>query len=163
MTKTRDIKELGDKTFACKAASMSDLKVRMLGDNYACATLLVKMTGTYKGKDFRGDFRALDFFEKKGDKWQAVISQITKVEKDKESQAAVAAAAKIACVLEHVMHSMSSSSFVLGGQPDRGRGRGRERGRHGVRSLHPPQVGELMSNVPPGQALPTALTVHDTL
>lgn len=84
MTKTKDIKELGDKTFVCKSASMSDFKVRMLGDNYACATLLVKMTGTYKGKDFSGDFRALDIFEKKGDKWQAVASQITKVEKDKE-------------------------------------------------------------------------------
>ena len=63
---------------------MSDFKVRMLGDNYACATLLVKMTGIYKGRNFSGDFRAMDIFEKKDGKWQAIASQITKVRKGKE-------------------------------------------------------------------------------
>ena len=84
MNKAQDIKELGDKTFVCKSASMSEIKIRMLGDNHAVATGLVKMAGTYKGKDFASDFRALDLFEKKGDKWQAIVSQITKVEKEKE-------------------------------------------------------------------------------
>jgi hypothetical protein len=47
-------------------------------------TGVVKMAGTYKGKDFSENFRALDIFEKKDGKWQALYSQITKVEKEKE-------------------------------------------------------------------------------
>jgi ketosteroid isomerase-like protein len=84
MTKAQDIKEVGDKTFVCKSASMSDVKVKMLGDNYAYVTGMVKMAGTYKGKDFNGDFRAIDVFEKKDGKWQALYSQITKVQKEKD-------------------------------------------------------------------------------
>jgi ketosteroid isomerase-like protein len=80
MTKAQDIKELGDKTFVCKSASMSDVKVKMLGDNDAYVTGVVKMAGTYKGKDFSGDFRTIDVFEKKDGKWQALYSQITKVQ-----------------------------------------------------------------------------------
>lgn len=80
MTKAEDIKELGDKTFVCKSASMSDVKVKMLGDNDAYVTGVVKMAGTYKGKDFSGDFRTIDVFEKKDGKWQALYSQITKIQ-----------------------------------------------------------------------------------
>lgn len=80
MAKAQDIKELGDKTFVCKSASMSDVKVKMLGDNDAYVTGVVKMAGTYKGKDFSGDFRTIDVFEKKDGKWQALYSQITKVQ-----------------------------------------------------------------------------------
>lgn len=47
MTKAQDIKELEDKTFVCKSASMSDVKVKMLGDNFAHVTGVVKMTATY--------------------------------------------------------------------------------------------------------------------
>ncbi len=84
MTKAQDIKDVADKTFVCKSGAMSDLKVRMMGDNYACVTGLVKMSGTYKGKDFSGEYRAIDCFEKKEGKWQGTFGQITKVEKDKE-------------------------------------------------------------------------------
>ncbi len=86
MTKAQDVKELGDKTFVCKSASMSDVKVKMLGDNHGYVTAVVKMRGTYKGKDFSGDFRSIDVFEKKDGKWQALYSQTSKVknEKDKE-------------------------------------------------------------------------------
>jgi ketosteroid isomerase-like protein len=80
--KAKDIKELGDKTFVCKSASMSDIKVKAMGDNAAYATGMVKMAGTYKGKEFSSDFRAVDIFEKKDGKWQAVYSQITKIDKD---------------------------------------------------------------------------------
>lgn len=83
-TKAQDIKDVADKTFVCKSASMSDIKVKTMGDNYAYASGTVKMAGTYKGKDFSGDFRAVDIFEKKDGKWQAVYSQITKIEKEKE-------------------------------------------------------------------------------
>jgi len=84
MTKAQDIKELEDKTFVCKSASMSDAKVKMMGDNYAYVTGIVKMSGSYKGKDFDESFRAVDVFEKKNGKWQSTYSQITKMGKEKE-------------------------------------------------------------------------------
>ena len=83
-TKAKDIKELGDKTFVCKSASMSDVKVKAMGDNSAYATGIVKMAGSYKGKDFSSEFRAVDIFEKKDGKWQAVYSQVTKIDKEKD-------------------------------------------------------------------------------
>jgi ketosteroid isomerase-like protein len=83
-TKDKDIKELGDKTFVCKSASMSDAKVTMMGENYAFVTGIVKMAGSYKGKDFDESFRAIDVFEKKNGKWQSTYSQITKIGKEKE-------------------------------------------------------------------------------
>jgi ketosteroid isomerase-like protein len=84
LTKAQDIKELGDKTFVCKSASMSDVKVKMLGDNFAYVTGVLKMRATYKGNDISGDYRSIDVFEKKDNKWQALYSQITKVKKEKE-------------------------------------------------------------------------------
>jgi len=83
-TKTQDIKDVADKTFVCKSASMSDVKVKTMGDNSAYATGIVKMAGTYKGKDFSSEFRAVDIFEKKDGKWQGVYSQVTKIDKEKE-------------------------------------------------------------------------------
>jgi ketosteroid isomerase-like protein len=84
MTKAQDIKELGDKTFVCKSASASDIKVKAMGDSHAYVTAMIKMAGTYKGEDFSGEYRATDIFEKKDGKWQAIHSQITKVKKDKD-------------------------------------------------------------------------------
>ena len=84
MTKAQDIKELEDKTFVCKSASMSDAKVKMMGDNYAYVTGIVKMSGSYKGKDFDETYRAVDVFEMKNGKWQSTYSQITKMGKEKE-------------------------------------------------------------------------------
>lgn len=83
-TKEKDIKELGDKTFVCKSASMSDAKVNMMGENFAYVTGIVKMAGSYKGKDFDETYRAVDVFEKKNGKWQSTYSQITKIAKEKE-------------------------------------------------------------------------------
>ena len=84
VSKAKDIKEVEDKTFVCKSASASDLKVKTMGDNHASVTGMIKMTGAYKGEDFSADFRSVDIFEKKDGKWQAIYSQITKVGKDKE-------------------------------------------------------------------------------
>lgn len=82
MTKAQDIKELGDKTFVCKSASMSDASVKMIGDSAAYVTTTTKMAGTYKGKDFNETYRTVDIFEKKAGKWQATYSQLTKLEKE---------------------------------------------------------------------------------
>jgi ketosteroid isomerase-like protein len=84
VNKAKDIKEVEDKTFVCKSAAASDLKVKTMGDNHAYVTGVVKMTGTYKGEDFTGEFRVVDIYDKKDGKWQAVYSQITKVGKDKD-------------------------------------------------------------------------------
>jgi ketosteroid isomerase-like protein len=81
-TKAEDIKEVADKTFVAKSASMSDVKVRMLGENYACVTGVWKLTGAKsKGKDISGQHRFLDIFENKNGTWQAITSQITRIEK----------------------------------------------------------------------------------
>jgi ketosteroid isomerase-like protein len=84
VTKAKDIKEVEDKTFVCKSASASDIKVKAMGDNHAYVTSAIKMAGTYKGEEFSSEFRAIDVFEKKDGKWQAVYSQITKAKKDKD-------------------------------------------------------------------------------
>ena len=81
-TKAQDVKSVTDKTFVLKSATMSDFKCRMLGDNYAVVTAMLKMSGTDEGKEFSGDFRGTDVFEKKNGKWQAVASQLTKVGKE---------------------------------------------------------------------------------
>jgi hypothetical protein len=80
-TKAQDVKSVTDKTFVLKSATMSDIKCRMLGDNYACVTVMLKMSGTEDGKEFSGDYRGMDVFEKKNGKWQAVASELTKVGK----------------------------------------------------------------------------------
>jgi len=82
LSKAGDVKAVTDKTFALKSASMSEIKVRMLGENYACVTGLVKLSGTDDGKDITGTYRGVDVFEKKDGKWQAVTSQTTKVQKE---------------------------------------------------------------------------------
>ena len=84
MTKAQDIKELGNKTFVCKSASASDVKVKAMGDNHAGVMATIKMAGTYKGEEFNSEFRSIDVFEKKDGKWQAIYSQITKIKKDKD-------------------------------------------------------------------------------
>ena len=81
-TKEKDVKATADKTFVLKSATFSDMKVRMIGDNCAVVTAMLKMTGTDEGKDISGDYRGTDVFEKKGGKWMAVASQLTKVGKE---------------------------------------------------------------------------------
>ncbi|MEY2571973.1 MAG: hypothetical protein QOJ87_186 [Verrucomicrobiota bacterium] len=81
-TKAQDVKAVTEKTFVLKSATMSDFKCRMVGDNCAVATVLVKLSGTEDGKEFSGDYRGTDVFEKKNGKWMAVASQMTKVGKE---------------------------------------------------------------------------------
>ena len=83
-TKAQDIKSVTDKTFVLKSATMSDFKCRMLGDNAACVTATLKITGSDDGEEFSGDYRALDVYEKKDGKWIAVASQMTKVSSEKK-------------------------------------------------------------------------------
>jgi ketosteroid isomerase-like protein len=84
INKAKDIKEVEDKTFVCKSASASDIKVKTMGDNHASVMSMIKMAGAYKGEEFSHEFRSVDIFEKKDGKWQAIYSQMTKVGKDKD-------------------------------------------------------------------------------
>ena len=81
-TKAEDVKSVTDKKFVLKSATMSDYKCRTLGDNHAVVTAALKMSGSDDGKEFSGDYRGLDVFEKKDGKWMAVTSQLTKVHKE---------------------------------------------------------------------------------
>jgi ketosteroid isomerase-like protein len=83
-TKADDIKSVTDKTFVLKSATMSDFKCRMIGDNAACVTATLKLSGSEDGQEFSGDYRALDVYEKKDGKWMAVTSQMTKVATEKK-------------------------------------------------------------------------------
>ena len=83
-TKAQDVKAVTDKTFVLKSATMSDYKCRMIGENVAVVTAMLKMSGTDDGKDFSGDYRGTDVFEKKSGKWMAVSSQLTRVESEKK-------------------------------------------------------------------------------
>ena len=83
-SKSEDIKAVTEKTFVLKSSAVSDFKCRMLGDNAAIVTASLKLTGSDEGKEFSGDFRAIDVFEKKDGKWMAVASQVTKVQSEKK-------------------------------------------------------------------------------
>jgi ketosteroid isomerase-like protein len=83
-TKADDVKAVTDKTFVLKTATMSDFKCRMLGENYAVVTLMMKMSGSEDGTEFSGDYRGTDVFEKKAGKWMAIASQLTKVASEKK-------------------------------------------------------------------------------
>jgi ketosteroid isomerase-like protein len=83
-TKAQDMKSVSDKTFVLKSATMSDFKCRMLGDNAAVVTVMLKMSGSEDGHEFSGDYRGTDVFEKKEGKWMAVASQLTKVASEKK-------------------------------------------------------------------------------
>jgi len=83
VTKAQDIKSVVDKSFVCKSASMRDMKVRSMGDDYAYVTAIVTLNATDEGKDISGDYEGVDIFKKKDGKWQAIFSQLTKMKKDK--------------------------------------------------------------------------------
>ena len=82
-TKADDVKSVTEKKFILKTATMSDFKCRMLGENAAVVTAMLKLTGTDDGQEISGDFRGIDVFEKKDGKWMAVKSQLTKVASEK--------------------------------------------------------------------------------
>jgi ketosteroid isomerase-like protein len=83
-TKAEDIRSVTEKTFVLKTARMSDFKCRMLGENAACVTATLKISGTSHGREFSGEYRGMDVYEKKDGKWIAVASQMTKIESDKK-------------------------------------------------------------------------------
>ncbi len=67
-----------------KSAALSDVKVRMMGENEACITGVAKITGTAKSDDISADYRVIDVFEKKDGECVGVASQVTRIAPDKK-------------------------------------------------------------------------------
>lgn len=83
-TKAQDVQAVSDKSFVMKTAALSDVQVRMLGENGACVSAIAKITGTSNGEDISGDYRVCDVFEKKAGKWVGAMSQVTRIAPEKK-------------------------------------------------------------------------------
>jgi hypothetical protein len=82
-SKRRDLSELAKKNTLFDSLEMSDVKVRMLGDNHAIVTGVSKGAGTYMGEKFDVSTRDVICYEKQGGNWRCVFWQGTEVKPDK--------------------------------------------------------------------------------
>lgn len=83
-SKRRDLSELAKKNTLFESLEMSDVKVRMLGENHALVTGVSKGAGTYMGEKFDLSTRDAICFEKHGGKWRCVFWQGTEIKSDAE-------------------------------------------------------------------------------
>ena len=83
-SKRRDLSELAKKNTLFESLEMSDVKVRMLGENHALVTVVSKGAGTYMGEKFDLSTRDAICFEKHGGKWRCVFWQGTEIKSDAE-------------------------------------------------------------------------------
>ena len=70
--------ELKSGAYKVESDAIRDLSVHVFGD-VAVATMILDTKGTYKGADFSGLIRSIDFFVKRDGRWQVVSSQNTTV------------------------------------------------------------------------------------
>ena len=78
-SKRRDLSELAKKNTLFESLEMSDVKVRMLGENHALVTGVSKGAGTYMGEKFDVSTRDVICFEKHGGKWRCIFWQGTEI------------------------------------------------------------------------------------
>jgi hypothetical protein len=78
-SKRRDLSELAKKNTLFESLEMTDVKVRMLGENHALLTGLSKGTGTYMGEKFDVSTRDVICYEKQGGKWRCIFWQGTEI------------------------------------------------------------------------------------
>lgn len=76
--KAEDLADLKSSAYKLESANIENLKVRLYGDT-AVVTGHNVMKGTYKGKDLSGTYAFTDTFIKRGGRWEAVASQVTKI------------------------------------------------------------------------------------
>ena len=79
-TKAQEIASLKSGETVISSFKYADLKIRVYG-NAAVVTGLQTFAIKNKGKDVGGTFRFTDTWVKKGDTWQCVVEQSSKVEK----------------------------------------------------------------------------------
>ena len=68
-------------TLKLESSTMSDMKVQVSDPDMAVVVYRTNDKGTYKGKDITGEYRWLDVFVKRGEKWQIAIDQGTQIAK----------------------------------------------------------------------------------
>ena len=78
-SKRRDLSELAKKNTLFDSLEMTDVKVRMLGENHALVTGVSKGAGTYMGEMFDVSTRDVICYEKQGGKWRCIFWQGTEV------------------------------------------------------------------------------------
>lgn len=78
-SKRRDLSELAKKNTLFESLEMSDVKVRMLGENHALVTGVSKGAGTYMDEKFDVSTRDVICFEKHGGKWRCIFWQGTEI------------------------------------------------------------------------------------
>ena len=78
-SKRRDLSELAKKNTLFESLEITDVKVRMLGENHALVTGLSKGAGTYMGEKFDVSTRDVICFEKHGGKWRCIFWQGTEI------------------------------------------------------------------------------------
>ena len=80
VTKAEALADLKSGDNKLESITLGDMKVRVLGDT-AVVTGSDDEKSSYKGKDTSGEYVWMDVFQKKDGKWQAVRSEVTKVQK----------------------------------------------------------------------------------
>ena len=78
-SKRRDQSELAKKNTLFESLEMTDVQVRMLGENHALVTGVSKGAGTYMGEKFDVSTRDVICYEKQGGKWRCIFWQGTEI------------------------------------------------------------------------------------
>lgn len=78
-SKRRDLSELAKKNTLFDSLEMTDVKVRLLGENHALVTGVSKGAGTYMGEKFDVRTRDVICYEKQGGKWRCMFWQGTEI------------------------------------------------------------------------------------
>jgi hypothetical protein len=78
-SKRRDLSELAKKNTLFDSLEMTDINVRMLGENHALVTGVSKGAGTYMGEKFDVRTRDVICYEKQGGKWHCIFWQGTEI------------------------------------------------------------------------------------
>ncbi len=78
-SKRRDLSELAKKNTLFESLQMSDVKVRMLGENHAIVTGVSRGAGTYMGETFDVSTRDVICYEKQNGKWRCIFWQGTEI------------------------------------------------------------------------------------
>ena len=84
LSKAQDMQELRDKKVTFTSARMTEVKVRMMGENHALVTGIVSSSGKYEGEKFNITSRHVMAFEKQNGKWRTIFSQSTEINKPAE-------------------------------------------------------------------------------
>lgn len=78
-SKRRDLSELAKKNTLFDSLEMTDVRVRVLGENHALVTGVSKGAGTYMGEKFAVSTRDVICYEKQGGKWRCIYWQGTEI------------------------------------------------------------------------------------